>query len=130
MALNLNNDEIQSRSAPCRAGSQSRRTQAWGEEGCLNRGSHIALPFGKKELMWAHCWETEKTSSVLFCYLLKLSLIPLILLELICLNSLSPCERPLAIFWNFFQITLIQTEEERDAKGREAGERQEARGRM
>lgn len=65
-----------------------------------------SLPFGlkkKKEPTWACDWEKEKISSVLFLYLFKLSLIPLIVLELIWLNSLSPCERPLAIFWKFFQ---------------------------
>lgn len=74
-----------------------------GEKALQSPGSHVALPFGKKEPMRARGWEKEKTSSVLFCYLFTLSLIPLIVLELIWLNSLSPCERPLAIFWKFFQ---------------------------
>lgn len=85
-----------------RPGNRGRGGGVVGGEGgraVLNEGGHVALPFGikkkrkrkKKELMQAYCWEKEKTSSVLFCYLLKLSLIPLILLELIWLNSLSPC---------------------------------------
>lgn len=66
------------------------------------------LPFllAKKELLRVRCWERRKTGLILLCYLLKLSLIPLILLELIWLNSLSPSSMSFAIFWDIFQITL------------------------
>lgn len=78
------------------------------EEGWTKLRQPCCLSFWqkKKELMQVHWWERRKTGLILFCYLPKLSLIPLILLELIWLKSLSPGSMPFAIFWDFFQITL------------------------
>ena len=101
--------------------------RAGGRRALRNQGSHVAQPFGKKQLMQACCWEREETGSVLFCYLFKLSLIPHIVLELIWLNSLSPCERPLAIFWNVFFKSPQQGAEGGKGGGR-GGERGENRG--
>lgn len=93
--MNLNNDKIQPRSAPCKPAMPGRDTGPGRGEGRLGHRGHVALPFGKNpptRAMQAHGWEREPTGAVLFCYLLKLSLIPLILLELIWLNSLPLLE--------------------------------------
>ena len=65
---------------------------------------------------------------ILFCYLPKLSLSPLILLELIWLKSLSPCSMPFAIFWDFFS-NHPDIERGGEAEGREEKVRQEVGGR-
>lgn len=95
--------------------------------GGLDQTKAAMLPFllaKKKELMQVHCWERRKTGLILFCYLPKLSLIPLILLELIWLKSLSPGSMPFAIFWDFFS-NHPDIERGGEAKGREEKGRQE-----
>ena len=50
-----------------------------------------ALPPGRSSPGQAQRWGRDEGSSAVFCYLLKGSLILLILRELMWLNSLSPC---------------------------------------
>ena len=68
--------------------------------------------------MRVHCRERRKTSLILFCYLLKLSLIPLILLELIWLNSLSLLVRCLLPYsGTFFKSPWHRKKEEERQRG-------------
>lgn len=78
--------------------------------------------------MRVHCWEKKK-DWLLFCYLLKLSLIPLILLELIWLNSLSLLVRCLLPYsGTFFKSPDIERKRRGEAR-EEVKEWQEVGGR-
>lgn len=89
--MNLNNDKIQPWPGTYKPVIPGQGRMACGDRWTCTRAAMGPLPLATKSPHTGSLLGKGKTSSVVLCYLLKLSLIPLILLELIWLNSFSPC---------------------------------------